>query len=315
MTKNTLKSIVLISSLIALTACSTVNRIANPFPPITTKSQGHFKVGSQYKVDGKWYQPRETYNFTQTGIASWYGPNFHGKLTANGEVYDQNALTAAHKTLQIPSIVRVTNLENGRSLIVRVNDRGPFSRGRIIDMSKRGAELLKFKNQGTAKVKVQVLEKESRAVAEAAKQGIDVSGIEIALNEGGPLPGYMNDIDNNQNNSTPTPLTRTASLSPTSIIEPVQTQTLNAPVQTIQEAPLGLGNIFVQTGSFSSLPNAQAEAARLSALGNARVYPADINGQTFYRVRLGPVKEVVNADKLLNSAVSAGQNNAIIVVD
>ncbi len=154
-------------------------------------SSGSFKVGNPYKVGGVRYVPEETYNFTQTGIASWYGPNFHGKYTANGEIYNQNALTAAHKTLQIPAIVRVTNLENGRSIIVRVNDRGPFSRGRIIDMSRKGAELLQFHNQGTAKVKVQVLPHESRIAAQAAKRGQNISGVEIALNEGKTIEEFL----------------------------------------------------------------------------------------------------------------------------
>src|SRR5262245_60445932 len=89
------------------------------------QQQGNFKVGNPYKVDGQWNTPKETYKFTETGIASWYGPGFHGKRTANGEKFDSNELTAAHRTLQLPSLVRVTNLENGRSFVVRVNDRGP----------------------------------------------------------------------------------------------------------------------------------------------------------------------------------------------
>src|SRR3546814_18900599 len=103
------------------------------------------------------------YTFYESGIASWYGPGFHGKLTANGEGYDQDAMTAAHRTLPMPSLVQVTKLENGHSVRVRVNDRGPYAHGRIIDMSKRSAELLGFTNQGTAKVRVQVLEEIGRA--------------------------------------------------------------------------------------------------------------------------------------------------------
>ena len=135
------------------------------------QAQGNFKVGNPYKVEGRTYTPKETYEFTETGVASWYGPGFHGKRTANGERFDKNELTAAHRTLQMPSLVRVTNLENGRSLVVRVNDRGPFKRGRVIDVSERAASLLGFKGVGTAKVRLDLLADESKAIAMAARAG------------------------------------------------------------------------------------------------------------------------------------------------
>ena len=105
-------------------------------------SQSSYKIGNPYQIGGIWYYPAEDYEYDETGIASWYGAAFHGKTTANGGVYDMNALTAAHRTLPMPSYVRVTNLENGRSLVLEVNDRGPFAKGRIIDISRRGAQLL-----------------------------------------------------------------------------------------------------------------------------------------------------------------------------
>ncbi|HBC52657.1 MAG TPA: hypothetical protein DCZ06_00190, partial [Alphaproteobacteria bacterium] len=119
---------------------------------------GVYKVGNPYKVAGVWYYPKEEPGYDETGIASWYGKKFHGKYTANGEVYNMDALTAAHKTLPMPVKVRVTNLENGRSLVLRVNDRGPFVHGRVIDVSRRAAELLGFKQQGIARVRVQLIE-------------------------------------------------------------------------------------------------------------------------------------------------------------
>ena len=116
-----------------------------------------YKVGNPYQVNGVWYYPAVDYNYDQTGIASWYGPGFVGHATANGEEYDQDALTAAHKTLPMPSLVRVTNLENGRQIQIRINDRGPFVNDRIIDLSRRGAQLLGMVNNGTAKVRVQIM--------------------------------------------------------------------------------------------------------------------------------------------------------------
>lgn len=115
------------------------------------------KVGRPYKIEGRWYVPARQDNYNQIGTASWYGPNFHGRPTANGEVFDQNALSAAHPTLPLPSYVKVTNLDNGRQAVVRVNDRGPFARDRILDLSKRSAEELGFINQGTARVRVEYL--------------------------------------------------------------------------------------------------------------------------------------------------------------
>ena len=103
-----------------------------------------YKVGNPYQIGNIWYYPREQPDYDETGIASWYGPTFYGKHTANGEMYDGNALTAAHRTLPMPVNVRVTNLDNGKSMVVRVNDRGPYAKGRIIDLSRHAAELLGF---------------------------------------------------------------------------------------------------------------------------------------------------------------------------
>lgn len=139
-------------------------RLAKPKP------RGHYKVGEPYRIRGVLYTPEVDYRYDATGEASWYGPNFHGKLTANGELFDENDLTAAHTTLPLPSVIRVTNLDNGRALTLRVNDRGPFIAGRILDVSKKAAKMLGFFRAGLARVRVQVLEKESRALA--AKYGV-----------------------------------------------------------------------------------------------------------------------------------------------
>lgn len=121
------------------------------------KGGGYRKIGKRYQVAGTWYTPRHDENYEETGIASWYGKRFHAKKTANGEIYDMNALTAAHRTLPLPSLVRVTNIENGRSRVVRVNDRGPFRKGRIIDVSARVARELGFDGKGLAKVNVKYI--------------------------------------------------------------------------------------------------------------------------------------------------------------
>ncbi len=158
---------------IALTAILLINACASapePGPsarPGDPQTGGLYKVGKPYAIKGVWYTPRVDYGYDETGIASWYGPGFHGQATANGEVYDMNELTAAHTTLPLPSIVRVTNLDNGRTIKLRVNDRGPFVGGRIIDVSRRASQLLGFHEKGTATVRVEIEAEESRQLAEA----------------------------------------------------------------------------------------------------------------------------------------------------
>lgn len=119
------------------------------------KGGGRYMVGDPYVVRGKWYYPKEDYSYNKTGVASWYGSAFHGRLTANGEVYDQLGLTAAHPTFPLPSYARVTNVENGSSVIVRVNDRGPYHSDRLIDLSNKTADMLDLRDSGTGKVRVQ----------------------------------------------------------------------------------------------------------------------------------------------------------------
>jgi rare lipoprotein A len=141
--------------LAAYTAKELVAQVEKPEP------RGDYKVGDPYQINGEWYRPAENPEYDEVGVASWYGEAFHGRPTANGSTYDMNALTAAHKTLPMPSMVHVTNLENGRSLTLTVNDRGPFVPGRVIDVSRRASQLLGFHDEGTAQVRV-------RAVRDAA---------------------------------------------------------------------------------------------------------------------------------------------------
>src|SRR4051794_7752212 len=159
--------IVTIGLLLAACAGSSGSREAGAYG----KSRGYYKVGAPYQVNGVWYNPRVDYNYDETGTASWYGEAFNGKSTANGEIFDLNQVSAAHKTLQLPSVVEVTNLQNSRALKVRVNDRGPFAGDRLIDLSRRAAQLLGFERAGTAPVRVRIVKDESINVAEAAMHG------------------------------------------------------------------------------------------------------------------------------------------------
>ena len=274
------------------------------------KSQGKYKVGSPYKIKGKRYYPTVDYNYNKTGIASWYGPNFHGKSTANGERFDQNELTAAHKTLPLPSIVRVTNLENGRSLIVRVNDRGPYAHGRLIDMSKRSAELLGFKNKGVAKVRVQVLEIESRKVAQVAKSGRSTNGMEVPMNH----PSYKSPNVKYVSNNTKKYMPHNNTAPPKQIIPGHIKNGKFYPDPVISEFPVKPQNIFVQVGAFSTRESAMNYASSLDSYGRAQIYPIAVNGKEYFRVRF-PSANVSAADSLLNKLMNNGHKNALIIVD
>src|SRR5215510_4208420 len=145
------------------------------------KGGGTYRIGKPYTVAGRVYVPEEDPNYRAEGLASWYGDDFHGRLTANGEVFDMSALTAAHPTLPIPSYARVTNIRNGKSLIVRVNDCGPYHGNRLIDVSNKAAELLEFKSNGVARVRVEY-------VGRAPLEGTDDRQLLATLRTGTPAP-------------------------------------------------------------------------------------------------------------------------------
>lgn len=239
-----------------------------------------YKVGDPYVIMGKKYYPKEDLEYDEKGIASWYGggdDNFHGKRTANGEIYNTRAMTAAHKTLPMPCFVRVTNLENGRRIILRVNDRGPYVDGRIIDVSQKGAELLGFANKGTAKVRVQILAEESKKLADAAKNGYDISEIK-----------YPKD-------------TRKIKLEklPESEI-----------VDIVSVIP---SNIYVQAGSFSVSSNAYAIKEKIATLGTVNIEEAVVNGTNYYRVQVGPIANVSDADTMMSMLKELGIDSIITI--
>src|ERR1700756_3872200 len=145
------------------------------------KGGGTYRVAKPYTVAGRIYVPEEDVNYREEGLASWYGDDFHGRQTANGEVFDMDSLSAAHPTLPMPCYARVTNLANGKSLIVRVNDRGPYHDNRVMDVSSRAAELLEFKNNGVARVRVEY-------VGRAPLEGSDDRLLMATLRTGAPAP-------------------------------------------------------------------------------------------------------------------------------
>ncbi len=168
-----MKNIFLLLVLFFLSACAELNLVNHISKKVINTSKNeedntiykkekeiipYYKVGNPYSINGIQYIPKEDPDYFEEGIASWYGPKFDGKLTANGEIFDQYAVTAAHRTLPIPSLVKVTNLENNRSIVLRINDRGPFVGDRIIDLSYKSAQLLGIIQKGTGKVRVEVID-------------------------------------------------------------------------------------------------------------------------------------------------------------
>jgi rare lipoprotein A len=174
---------------LALANCSSGERIKNSnySPRVVAEGEpvpkggGRYRVGTPYRMNGQTYYPEHDPSYRAEGVASWYGRDFHGRLTANGEVYDMNALSAAHPTLPMPSYARVTNLDNGRSIVVRVNDRGPYSRNRVIDVSIGAARALDFYGRGLARVRVEY-------VGRAALAGSDDAVLMATLRHGRPAP-------------------------------------------------------------------------------------------------------------------------------
>jgi rare lipoprotein A len=303
-----------IAAALLAASCSTAPKPAPLQPEDHTvtvpPNAGVYKVGQPYQVDNVWYYPREQPDYDETGIASWYGPTFYGHPTANGEMYDGNKLTAAHKTLPLPVNVRVTNLDNGKSLVVRVNDRGPFARGRIIDLSKRAAELLDVVQTGTARVRITYLTRAdlnggpppnetppdiAKALPAAPSGRVDTAALGI-------VPG-----------AAVAPPAKVASL-PTPAPIPEAMFADNQPTGQVTRVPVPAAtHLYIQLGAFSRMENAKALLGKVG--GDLRISTLQRGGQTLYRVRSGPLASVPDADSALARITGAGANDAHIVVD
>jgi rare lipoprotein A len=319
----------LVAGAVALSACAETELLTHTVKRMSRSSEssatgtapgGVYKVGKPYAIDGVWYYPKVDYAYDETGIASWYGPKFHGKYTADGEVFDQNALTAAHRTLPLPTIVRVTNLENGRSMKLRVNDRGPFAHGRIIDVSRRAAQLLGFERNGTARVRVQVVEGESRLIASRMQGGPDGQALDtpIVNEDAARKPGVV------AQNLAPPPGGQSATGGP--VIADREPVVVASRDSMIDAAPKPLDGrvavgaaestrLFVQVGAFTEYQNAYQVAARLKPVGNVSITSAIVDGKEFFRVRFGPLASVAQADRLLEGAIRYGYPDSRVVVD
>ena len=247
-----------------------------------------YKVGNPYKINGKWYYPAVDYQYDEVGIASWYGPGFHGKTTANGEVFDQNKISAAHRTLPMPSVVKVTNLENGLVLEkVRINDRGPFARNRIIDLSKKAAEELGFIKNGVAKVRVEILEDESRKyVSTDQKNNYVAEAAEV------------------------TEISKKNLLSSSELKEKVVEKKTE---ESLENSILTDKELLIQVGAFTDHRNAKTLTEKLSEF-KAYINRVFINNKYLYRVRIGPIYNLDLANDMKRKLFELGYTSSHLVM-
>ena len=311
-----------LSALCLLTACQ-----QTPAPP-------GMKLGKPYAVDGRTYFPEYDPAYDKIGMASWYGPGFDGKYTASGEKFNQNDLTAAHPTLPMPSIVRVTNLSNGRSLIVRINDRGPFKSNRIIDLSKRAAEKLGMPS--TTEVRVQFLQKETDEYLASLQGSSGQHARMMARNSKAALSSQIveEDVANSHASQTIDEAAPVVSVDAEDLASPIAPKSVeNAePATTGFSPPVSHGLIkqamadeqtpfsppsapafYIQAGSFSTKANAQKLSSKLAAIGPVDIGQIEVKDKILWRVRLGPFGGQDEASEALEQVRSAHVADAKII--
>ncbi len=257
------------------------------------KNLSHHKVGKPYQIKGKWYHPKEDYNYKEVGMASWYGGKFHGRKTANGERFDKNKISAAHRTLPMPSMVRVTNLENGKSMLIRVNDRGPFIKDRIIDLSEKAAGLLGMKKKGVARVQVEL---DRIATAELFRDREGGDAIANRILNGGSTEEIV--------------LTST---SPSST--PAKIHDNNYQIAASNAGKYSGRGYYVQVGAYGTPVNASEQSSKFNGISPVLVEPVRFSQKKLYRVRLGPFVDMGQAENNLSRAKELGFNDAIIVAE
>lgn len=284
-----------------------------------------YKVGSAYQIKGVWYYPKEDYGYVEEGIASWYGPGFHGRRTANGAIFDEMKVSAAHKTLPLPSMVRVTNLENGRSIKVVVNDRGPYAHSRVIDLSRRAAQLLGFEVKGTTLVRVELLESESRQLAASFSGGPAFNSGPTVIADAGPEPPPPQSAPTAEvagEELAPPPgvsATVAEAEAPITPEVPAERPDTSAEVEIASEdvtvVPVAPDpNVFIQAGAFGQFANASRAQTRLSYLGPVVVEEITRSATPLFRVRLGPLKDDERLESLLVAVIAEGFTDAQIIV-
>lgn len=257
-----------------------------------------------YQIRGVWYYPHEDKDYNVVGVGSWYGEQFHNRRTANGEIFDMDIPSAAHKTLPLPSLVEVTNLDNGRKMIVRVNDRGPFIDDRVIDLSKAAADQLGYRKNGLARVRVKYVGPASRTSFDTPRQYARVE----------PTPRAFEDIKDPPQRVQVIPQRREPTWTP-----PVQQP---SPMQEYAAPPINPPDpVFataksayrIQAGSFSNRENAEKAVRQLSGAGRALIEPIERASGTIYRVTVAAGDDEGQAWGLRQRVEALGYSGATIL--
>lgn len=278
---------------LALMACSTMDLPDAPKTVgVPVKPNPHYKIGAPYEIEGEWYVPKVDERYEETGIASWYGDDFHGKLTANGEIFDKRRLSAAHKTLPLPTLAEVENLENGKTIVVRVNDRGPFRDNRVIDLSHAAADALGFTAKGTTRVRVRYVgETDVAGVAAfpgdktASPRRIAATPVTTASAEGDPLAALIADATG---------------------ARPAPDMPTKGPARALQD-------IWVELAAVENLSALETMNLGGADLGPVSVQSGERGGRFLQSVRIGPFLDEAIAAASLSRARAAGFGGARIV--
>jgi len=274
-----------------------VSRIPDATPTLHT---GPYKA-NPYTVLGKTYFPlQESKTYVASGTASWYGTKFHGQNTANGEVYDLYGMSAAHKTLPLPSYVRVTNLDNNKTVILRVNDRGPFYSDRIIDLSYAAAKKLGYAETGTARVKVEGIDPQQWWAAKGRPAPLMLNEPQVAQNSAPVITASAGTVEQ----WTPPPQQHAAA------VVPVQ-------IDAKKNASAPASGQYLQVGAFANPDAAELLRSKLSGMVSAPVFISSIvrNQQTLHRVRLGPIGSPGEIAQVQNSVRLANLGSPSVVTE
>ena len=273
-----------------------------------------YKLGAPYQAGGLWYVPAEQPAYDEVGVASWYGDDFNGKATSNGERFDMYGISAAHATLPMPSIVEVTNLENGKTLRVRLNDRGPYKAGRIIDLSRSAAQQLGYMDKGTAKVRVRYV---GPAKLDGSTEPLFIANAgpakplqQLASLQAADTPVAVRTVWNHEAPGpaiSPPP----AATAPRPVSTPMRPPTAAPPAPQAQAAAIAGDGFSVQAGAFSDRAKAQRIADALGAAGTVSVKP--VPDRALYRVVVGPWRDAAQAQAARAQVVALGYADARVI--
>lgn len=337
-----------LTACILLGGCTDNGFLFRSFGGYSSDSKATYKIGEAYQIKGKWYTPEEDYSYHEKGVASWYQEE-NGKLTANGEKYDENIMSASHKTLPLPSMVRVTNLENGNVAIVRVNDRGPFVNNRLIDVSQKAAEQLEFNMTGTTLVKVEILPDESKRLKqeilkrnggqmeEENTSGASVLSADVTMEELSNQPIYQPDESMTEiyNPVTENQVRDDYFGIPKSMHQPQETFEQQAQLKqekmvkmtevTAQEKNISTSHViplkqpvaghYIQVGAFANPDNANRVKDELLDISHSQIYIVEKDGSKLHRVRIGPFETREDAAELLDKLSDKGYGDSKIIFE